>query len=895
VPELKIPTSAPGADGTAAALGKIAVSLKKMEEAANAAGFAMAKTGGAGKKASFDLNELAGVESLAIAATLGLAEKALHAAEALATMAGESERAQLASRSLGEVADRVSAATGGMVTATQAYNLQQQVTRAGLRLSNDELVVLSRGARDHARAMGTDLPTALQDLSHALTSGSGEALRGWGINIREGTSRGRAMETTLAALTREQRGQAPVTRTLAEDTTRLGTSVTETTGALAGMVAQGLGLQGLFSSAATEMNRLTREFREFIEFRNQQAGSHTRDEENLRSLEQYNAAQHRLAASARALGMDVNVGPRADQLSAADRNRLTSRMNQALDTGGHGPEELRRNLTDFAPGIGQDADASQAREAAARNLALHPPATPTRPQGPRDTAGVREVVQNQGAIRAAQIELGIANQSLALLGVRFERLGQVKTREEELTALRENAAHTEHQTNEKEDAYLHRIVSARQALLTALAEERDRRKQLQDMVAAETVTEASGALGALGATRGGGRLNATQQRQLEAFGGTMARLEGLVAAQRSQVAELQGQLAQVNLPLTEQLRIRTLLASAVQTMTGNEATLFAMQERGRETQRETLDLHQAEFDTWSASYQAARQARQEHQRLTDSETLSVGQRANSIQRLTELESGYRQLVAQATQEAAAARTEEGRNAALSRRLQLLQRLSSAEGQRRALEIEEARSDYGTQIAMRFNAAMDSQATHAERFGDIAVGMLSQFQDAFATAMVAVLEGEKSFADSMKGMLKALLESLAKQAIMESMKNLALGIAMVARAAGAEGADAGADASAASYFAAAAAWGAVGALAGVGAGAVGRAGAQSAPASSGSSARPATSGAAMGAGGQGGGLTLNIRVDGVAISNEGVQQSVVRAVDAAGLRSVYPRGMRRIGH
>jgi hypothetical protein len=173
--------------------------------------------------------------------------------------------------------------------------------------------------------------------------------------------------------------------------------------------------------------------------------------------------------------------------------------------------------------------------------------------------------------------------------------------------------------------------------------------------------------------------------------------------------------------------------------------------------------------------------------------------------------------------------------------------------------------------------------------------LSQFQDAFATAMVAVLEGEKSFADSMKGMLKALLESLAKQAIMESMKNLALGIAMVARAAGAEGADAGADASAASYFAAAAAWGAVGALAGVGAGAVGRAGAQSAPASSGSSARPATSGAAMGAGGQGGGLTLNIRVDGVAISNEGVQQSVVRAVDAAGLRNVYLRGIRRVGH
>jgi hypothetical protein len=41
----------------------------------------------------------------------------------------------------------------------------------------------------------------------------------------------------------------------------------------------------------------------------------------------------------------------------------------------------------------------------------------------------------------------------------------------------------------------------------------------QEMVAAETVTEASGALGALGATRGGSRLNATQQRQLEAFGG----------------------------------------------------------------------------------------------------------------------------------------------------------------------------------------------------------------------------------------------------------------------------------------------------------------------------------------------------------------------------------------
>jgi hypothetical protein len=193
-----------------------------------------------------------------------LAERAIAAATALANMAGESERAQLASRSLGETADRVSAATGGMVTATQAYNLQQQVTRAGLRLSNEELVVLARGARDHARAMGTDLPSALNDLSHALTSGSGEALRGWGINIREGTSRGRAMETTLAALTREQRAQAPAARNLAEDTTRLTTSITEAGGAMAGMVAQGLGLQGMFATASAELNRLTREFREFM-------------------------------------------------------------------------------------------------------------------------------------------------------------------------------------------------------------------------------------------------------------------------------------------------------------------------------------------------------------------------------------------------------------------------------------------------------------------------------------------------------------------------------------------------------------------------------------------------------------------------------------------------------
>jgi hypothetical protein len=189
-----------------------------------------------------------------------------------------------------------------------------------------------------------------------------------------------------------------------------------------------------------------------------------------------------------------------------------------------------------------------------------------------------------------------------------------------------------------------------------------------------------------------------------------------------------------------------------------------------------------------------------------------------------------------------------------------------------------------------NSAAEREAAALEReriagltsYRDAMVSNLGSVAEAFGAATEAAINGEQSFGKALQGQLRAVLVALAKQSVVEGLKNLALGFSALATP--------GTQLSAAGYFKAAGLWAATGVAAGAGAAAIPQA---SAPAAGASAARPPSAARAR-EGGAGGEtqqpLTLSIVVNG-ALFNEGVEEGVVRALDRAATRGLSPRVLR----
>lgn len=188
------------------------------------------------------------------------------------------------------------------------------------------------------------------------------------------------------------------------------------------------------------------------------------------------------------------------------------------------------------------------------------------------------------------------------------------------------------------------------------------------------------------------------------------------------------------------------------------------------------------------------------------------------------------------------------------------------------------------------AAAAREQTQVEReqqagtisYRDAMVGALGSTTDAFASASIAALENGKSYGAAMQEMLRSTLFALAKQSIVETIKNTALGFGALA------GFNPG---SAGNYFAAAGLWAATGLAAGGVASQI-PAASKDAPKSASSSAPPraAQLSPSERTAGSNGPLNLTINVSG-AMFNEGVEDGVVRAIDNAARRGVIPRVVR----
>lgn len=178
---------------------------------------------------------------------------------AQATMQGAAanEQHERALRLLGGAYDTVAVQTRGAVTAEQALRTQQSLAQSGLRMTTEQLGVVTRAAREYALATGTETTQALDQLTDALRGGEAEGLRRFGIALQQGQSRASAFETSLRRLGDQQRAMAPAAQTMAEANEQLTQSWSGLANTLFADLARWADLQGYVTGLAQGIRELT--------------------------------------------------------------------------------------------------------------------------------------------------------------------------------------------------------------------------------------------------------------------------------------------------------------------------------------------------------------------------------------------------------------------------------------------------------------------------------------------------------------------------------------------------------------------------------------------------------------------------------------------------------------
>ena len=237
---------------------------KSVDKLADKAGAADTALDGVGRRGGISARGLGEAFVTAGGAVTAFTAAAVAAGVALGTAAGRGEDNLRAVNALGSAYDEVRRATSDTVTAQQAFATQQRLVRSGLQVSTTQLGVITRAARDYARATGTDATQATEQLADALVGASADELQKYGISLQSGLERTEAFTQATRQLAQQQEGTAPAARTLTEDMERLGTATTQAASAFAMMAADGLGLQGIVSGLATRLRQLTEDINDAI-------------------------------------------------------------------------------------------------------------------------------------------------------------------------------------------------------------------------------------------------------------------------------------------------------------------------------------------------------------------------------------------------------------------------------------------------------------------------------------------------------------------------------------------------------------------------------------------------------------------------------------------------------
>lgn len=195
-------------------------------------------------------------------------------------------------------------------------------------------------------------------------------------------------------------------------------------------------------------------------------------------------------------------------------------------------------------------------------------------------------------------------------------------------------------------------------------------------------------------------------------------------------------------------------------------------------------------------------------------------------------------------------------------------------------------DVMLQLSRATKSFVESQKTGAEGVAEVWSGMMQSMTASFKQHLAAVVTGKETIGEALQGILQETLLNLTVESAAKAIFELAEGVAAAASYRYAE---------AGQHFTAAGIYTAVAATAGVATYGLsqlqaGAQGGQNVTPQSDRAGRGATSESNVS--GQQSGGTVVINVNG-ALFNEGVEDSVVRAIDRAASRGVQPRAIRRL--
>jgi hypothetical protein len=687
--------------------------------------------------------------------------------EAMPEAAARSDRHAAALAALGGAYDEVRRATAGSVSAEQAAQVSQRAAQAGLRLSAQELAAVTQRAREYARATGTEVGQALEQLTDQLIN-PGEELSRFGVRLQTGMAAGDAMREALRQLTVQAGASGVAAQSLSEAHEDLNRALSEANDRLSAVVAEEIGLRDFFGQLASwirdaasatsawdaSLDAVVGTLREAVGLRSEvDAGRQQNQSASGAFVEQYGP----LVAQARAAGIDTRRLPMPGE-------------------------------------IAQASGAEQARIIAAL----------TRDINARRAAGTSRTTAGAEALFGGGFDARTAG--LPSFGI------------EGATGM-SSAADV---AGEVANAVASRAAAAAEASRrAAAAAEAARRAEIARRNRASTSTTAAGFDDAANA---------------RALDEQFANARGAPVSQEwaaSFVASLQRQLAQVT-------------ATQGGTIAGR-AEGIDLQTRSREAQLGVGRGGQGDFDP----------------------TTRAGQDQSRRERVTVLREQREALAALLVE---AEREEQLARAAGAS----TDEVNSLMRQR--IEIQRALAHSTTELTQATAQNTSALSEMGDKLATVAEGMAL----GFAEAAVAALDGAKSFDQAIGEMLRSTLKSVAQMAIVEVLKNTALGIGHLASfnypGAG-------------QAFAAAGAWAAVGAVAGMAIVATrpSTASAGAAPSSTGSGvgARPDT--AARPDRRDSGPLVLNVTVSGAIFeTRHEVLQGIARGMTEARVHGYLPR-------
>lgn len=672
---------------------------------------------------------LAGAGGAALAAAAAVAT----AAVAFTRLARDGSETQRAMDAMGDSFRQVQDATAGTVQVQSAFAARLTLTNSGLRISGQELATVARYAREHRQATET-AEQALQRLTQSLREGEQGGLRQFGISVSQNATRAMTFESALRQMNASLAGTSPATRTLAEDVDRTAAAFTDGIGALANFGAQAINLQGIIATIGDNLREMISGLRDLQQLSQDLPEQARVQAQRQAAMERYRAAQADATSAAGALGVagpQVNLAGLTPAQIDATAARLRAAAAAAGGPGAASPEALARSVNRTFNDAG---DLLNRRGTG----------------GPNPFAGAEGDADASAARTLAAVRPGAQQAARAVLEAELRRIAEDTSRMS-TAATRQtpqgprDSAPTGAAASNPLDVLVARMALGRVNETLALSGfaapsgERGRSTAWDQIEALMRAAEDTGH-----------RLQETE----------LARLQRLTSARQAYHAAIVAMLreeAEIRRGIDDKAR------EGIERNAERQRRALANSVGGVDRARSMLglDVTQAGIDAGVGTFTP--------EFVRSLRSGLPGQR----ERLGRIALGYESAIGDTTRAISGAqasittaRTEAERLAAEQRRNELMQQRIQLYGQLQQVQQQQLEVDL-----------QESARTRA--FTDAMVGQLESVTDAFGSSVFAALEGSKGFGEAMEAMARESIKAIGKQALVETIKNTAMGFGYLA--------------------------------------------------------------------------------------------------------------------